>query len=748
MLPDVRPARGSSLWIALFMLVLAASFAAACGDDDAANGSGPVDPPPAPKASIAAVDCEAGFVVAPGAPITLRAIARGADGAPLSGADVVFVAPESGPSGTFQAADPAGPSYARVKTGPDGIATATLTANGESGVYLVEAQVAGYETLGATFAVTQGVAAPPVSLKDARCKIDALPEANPQTSSVHGPFVLAAGARIVAAGPTQEPPAPVDVMAPSLFFWIDERPKSKFEHPTRFVLLDASDPAAAPSLTSARYWPTVSIAEGAPPVDLISALSTNPTKLPEHTPILPASRAVGVDIEMRTRPLDLKPGPGACAIVITGEPDEYLKEDARRMSKMFREHLGVRTYEKTSPSGQPVGSTIDDIKSFIERAKKDGCTKVYFYVSAHGGTTALDKMPQPDGTRGLITYASIAEIMIENFGGDIPVCIVIDACYSGGAIEAFQGVGLRGTIMTAADIANESRASKGLFGIGMGSYFSEEYRLAWRRAASNDTNGDNVLSDEEIFDFIKRHGTGNVVEPNPQLTKLLPEPVTTPGPELTITCPGAESTLVVPPPPSPAIPPNGLVAKLQIGAPFVAIARNVTVISPGQGARITARGVAPGTSTYSVTAYADQVAFRVSGPVTVGPDCPDPGAPGGSGVATTKPQFEVNPINGVFTQATFSTAYSLTVTNPLSEAISIAWSGPDCATFTPDTPTAPSTEQNITSTMVWEHPHPPCDPSTDHATTTIRATIVGLSGAVRCTYEGSASRTGPACHDL
>ncbi len=94
----------------------------------------------------------------------------------------------------------------------------------------------------------------------------------------------------------------------------------------------------------------------------------------------------------------------------------------------------------------------------------------------------------------------------------------------------------------------------------------------------------------------------------------------------------------------------------------------------------------------------------------------------------------VGPIRAVFNQQAFTTTYTLPVDAP-SPIPGIDWRGADCGAFQVDSPT----------TWRWNHPHPPCDPSTDHGNRTIIATIQIGGALIECRYQGASSGTGPPC---
>ena len=106
----------------------------------------------------------------------------------------------------------------------------------------------------------------------------------------------------------------------------------------------------------------------------------------------------------------------------------------------------------------------------------------------------------------------------------------------------------------------------------------------------------------------------------------------------------------------------------------------------------------------------------------------------------------VSAIRATFTQATFSTTYTLEVKLTPVEAITVVWTGTNCGITTPDA--GPVTSTDVTSTMTWTHAHPPCDPTTDHKDVKVTATITSPHLHYACTYQGADTGVGPACVKL
>jgi hypothetical protein len=97
----------------------------------------------------------------------------------------------------------------------------------------------------------------------------------------------------------------------------------------------------------------------------------------------------------------------------------------------------------------------------------------------------------------------------------------------------------------------------------------------------------------------------------------------------------------------------------------------------------------------------------------------------------------VSPIVAEFSQPQQTTRYTILAATPAGVTPSIKWSGPQCGSYT-----SPAGEP---ATFVWNHPHPPCDPTTGHQQTTIVVEVIAGLQQFRCTYQGAESGSGPAC---
>jgi hypothetical protein len=106
-------------------------------------------------------------------------------------------------------------------------------------------------------------------------------------------------------------------------------------------------------------------------------------------------------------------------------------------------------------------------------------------------------------------------------------------------------------------------------------------------------------------------------------------------------------------------------------------------------------------------------------------------------------------IHATFTPSSFSTSYTVGITNPSGAPLTVTWAVtgevPACLDFSPTGTSPPSTAATQNPSMIWKHPHPPCPDTTTHQTATITATIEGPTVKIVCTYQGAETGTGPAC---
>lgn len=119
----------------------------------------------------------------------------------------------------------------------------------------------------------------------------------------------------------------------------------------------------------------------------------------------------------------------------------------------------------------------------------------------------------------------------------------------------------------------------------------------------------------------------------------------------------------------------------------------------------------------------------------------------GSGTITVQappPTLDLQPIMATFDEKARATRYAAAYMKESGGTpLTYSWSGPDCGD--------PKQESGATSTaqgelsFLWNHDHPPCDATTNHAQTTILLTVRHADFEGTCRYQGAATGTGAAC---
>jgi hypothetical protein len=124
------------------------------------------------------------------------------------------------------------------------------------------------------------------------------------------------------------------------------------------------------------------------------------------------------------------------------------------------------------------------------------------------------------------------------------------------------------------------------------------------------------------------------------------------------------------------------------------------------------------------------------------------GAGTDAGNANSRPVVRApqpKPIDAVFTQASYTTEYTVEIENPDGDEITVAWSGPTCGAWFPENKVF--SEAKGTSKLTWNHVSPPCPEHAHHDDATINMFAVGKRSGrtVQCIYKGAASGKGPEC---
>jgi uncharacterized protein (TIGR03437 family) len=479
---------------------------------------------PATGPLVTVEDAANGIVARPGDMVRLAVTATESSGGSLSGATVLFVAPESAAAGTFPASAGPDKTFFRATTSSGGQAEANFVVGNTPGAFVIDAVVEGTSSL-ASFALTVVADLPetPLSPTAARAQVaaDILEgAAEDENLRVHGPFLVPAGTEILPAGNAPAPNQAFPLRAENLswFFWIDDDPRARFAHPTRYVLLDATDDSGAAAedarVRSQLWWPEIILPTGRTLYSLASPYAS-------HGGVNGA--ASNIRATLSEPPPFVNAPADACAIVVYGPNLKGAKADTER----FREYLTDNDLvpadnifmnfrnsgDRLDPNGSNATITKDNLQELINEAAKKNCKKLYLLVSTHGspsgayggGGFSVATSAVSDPTR--ITYGEFME-MLRPFMG-VEFCAILDACYSGQLALWFQGRGFTGAVATAADFDSVSydRPSGGVFTTAFINALED---------SDADTSGDGMVTFQEAVQHLRATSTDSSLQtPDP-----------------------------------------------------------------------------------------------------------------------------------------------------------------------------------------------------------------------------------------
>jgi hypothetical protein len=421
-------------------------------------------------------------LVPPGDEFTTRVIqAKVTDrqGVPATGQSVLFVAPDRGPGGTFSTGD----TFVRVATDGNGIASTSFTTNGTPGVFLIEAFLEGtIASVTIPFTIAPGAPTPALpggAVRDAVAQALHVSQFD-ETLALHGPVLVPQGTTIDAALPRSVvfPGQPYTTGRLSYVLWIDDQPKFRFTHLTRFIVVDANDTSADLSkahISREESWPVLTLPNSSminsllPPAGVNTAwAATSPLGLASRNKLVP----MGVN---------KYPAGDTCAVLVHGVV-EGGPQDVQNMrgalvnsGKVAAGNVFMQGDVQDNPKpGGNAPVTRAELDRLIKMVAAKPCKKVYMLISSHGysdgkGGGALDLFnddPNATSQDDFVSFQDLANMLSQLKG--IELCLIVDACHVGDVGNWLQGIGLTGTF---AGATNAAGTATGINGVG-GSFTS------------------------------------------------------------------------------------------------------------------------------------------------------------------------------------------------------------------------------------------------------------------------------------
>lgn len=211
------------------------------------------------------------------------------------------------------------------------------------------------------------------------------------------------------------------------FFWIDDEPGARFDHPTRYVLVDRS--TGELTVHDAKWWP---ILDGQPLwIDAASYWDdgnwVHGSESGRSGELAPMPEVVGGPCE---------PGYGT-ALVINGHESgenggEDMAFDAANMTTAL-EGLG---FDVTN-AGETAGGDVDIVQAgtdawFDQKAAELGAgDNLVIYITGHGSTVTEDFVGTlGEGEAGGV-YSKLLANQLAKFDPGVEIIVIVDACHSG-----------------------------------------------------------------------------------------------------------------------------------------------------------------------------------------------------------------------------------------------------------------------------------------------------------------------------
>ena len=165
------------------------------------------------------------------------------------------------------------------------------------------------------------------------------------------------------------------------FFWVDDDPKAQFEHPTRFVFIDARSGKVkviknkwwplvnrrAPWFTPARYWKKSNWAYS----------NVDP-------PAATTARASASSFAPRVR---AAASTEECVVLIAGSDDAKagFPDDVDGMETVLGGTFKFTVKKLKSPDNDKA-----DFEKAVDDLSKDGCKNMLLFIASHGGSKTVD----------------------------------------------------------------------------------------------------------------------------------------------------------------------------------------------------------------------------------------------------------------------------------------------------------------------------------------------------------------------
>lgn len=298
------------------------------------------------------------------------------------------------------------------------------------------------------------------------------------------------------------------------FFWIDDMTNADFAHPVRFVTVDANNPSPTVSnggisVTNYNWWPEVELPNG----NTFTHFSTYQSRISDQTgsytnsegyivgPVVTTSDTVNLPLVA----LDAVKNTKRCALIIRGAGDDTHKNNVERFKEDLQEVNCVSgaciiVKNERAQAACSWADFCNGVDQLVTMAKNKGCDTIFIRMTSHGTATGnfLFGGDRKTGAEICTKLKDVAKL-------GKPICLVINACYSGALLDDNNWNFPAGsTIITSADKDSKSWADTFTDEDGneiTESLFTNAFSRCLRDPESDDDK-ENGVSHKEAFKWI------------------------------------------------------------------------------------------------------------------------------------------------------------------------------------------------------------------------------------------------------
>ena len=257
----------------------------------------------------------------------------------------------------------------------------------------------------------------------------------------------------------------MSVATPSYFFWVDDLPPAHFQHPTRFVLVNATGPVPTEAnggiLVSAQgWWPKITLPNGLVQAYFqssdkrVSALPpgvTNPDGLvagPGYEPAVPPPLASFLPANgLSESPV---PPSKACGLLLRGDSSAEFGNDVELFERDLRTRYGVPAGRIIKANGGAAATKADLVAAITALcALQPPCDKIYVRMTSHG---SIGGFCLADGS---ISAAMLCEQLKKLAAKGVPICLLIEGCHTASLLDPHNWDFPAGSVIITASGTNE-----------------------------------------------------------------------------------------------------------------------------------------------------------------------------------------------------------------------------------------------------------------------------------------------------